>query len=136
MPVYNFVCNHKKHHEFEQYLSFSEFDSCKAANTWPLCPDCKCPGHLAIPDEPPHANVVNNDTVGKIAENNSKKLGKFGVEDTTLAEEKRRIPKKPKKDAKSAWYGAIGPEKGKDIFNEKDPKKKKEKINKYVLEGK
>lgn len=132
MPLYDMQCTAKRH-KFEQYMTFSEYDGCKLTGVWPICPTCQCQAKLAIPDEPPDISIAKTDNVGKIAEINSKKLGKFGVEDTTIAEQKRRKPMKKRK--KEPWYGQLGTKKEKEIFGETDKKKQKEKINKYVIHG-
>lgn len=133
MPCYDFQCQSNKSHKFEHFLFFNEFDSGKTTGIWPICPKCNAPSKLSIPDEPPHGNVTNNDSLGKIAENNSKKFGKYGVEDRTLAEQKKR---KPLKKRKNHWYGELGTQKTKEIFNEKDPAKRAKKMNDYVIDGK
>jgi hypothetical protein len=133
MPLYDMQCNSRKSHTFEQYMTFAEFDGSKATGVWPICPKCQSQAKLVVPDEPPDISIAKTDNVGKIAEINSKKLGKFGVEDTTIAEQKRRKPIKERK--KAPWYGDLGTKKTKEIFGEKDKKKQKEKINKYVIHG-
>ncbi len=135
MPTYDFRCVSSYEHEFETFLTFSEYDGCQKANVWPVCPTCQCPAKLAIPESPPDISFAKSDNLGKIAENNSKKFGKFGVEDRTLAEEKRRKPKPKPQLTKKHWYGQLDKPKAKEIFGETDKKKQKEKINKYVIHG-
>lgn len=129
MPTYDFSCINSTPHKFELFLTFSEFDGCKGVVK---CPTCGAPTKILIPESPPHSSVVHNDSFGKAAELNSKKLGKYGVEDKQLADAKKR---KPKKETKKAWYGSLGSQKTKEIICEKDPVKKKERIHKYVHTG-
>ena len=129
MPVYDFICKASAKHKFEQFLTFAEYDGCGGQL---VCPTCHAPAKVGIPDEPPDVSIAKHDNFGKIAEDNSKKLGKFGVEDKMEEDAKKR---KPVKKRKTPWYGSLGSKKEKDLFtgNKKEQQKK---INDYIIEGK
>lgn len=129
MPTYIFSCSNKKHGKFEKYLSFAQFDELKDNTD---CPKCGHVAKLTIPDEPPHSSVVQNNSFGKAAELNSKKLGKYGLEDKIAADQKKR---KPLTKVKDKWFGTLGAEKTRKILGEKNPQQRKKAINDYILKG-
>lgn len=104
MPIYEFSCP-KCTHEFEELLSFSQYDDKVKTVECPLCKE------LAVRrfDTAPHGSVVGN-TVGSLADKNTKKLGGYVGEQE--AKRKEKLPKR-----KEPWYGRLPSDKAKKILS-------------------
>ena len=127
MPTYSFSCQ-KCEYDWDQYYSFDDFD--KLVKPGKIkCPKCKKKAQDRL-----HAPNINvGQSIGAIAEKNSKDLGTYGLQKKYHDDDEKRV--KPKKEHKP-WYGKMSREKMKDIFGEKNQKEKQKKINKYIREGK
>lgn len=73
-------------------------------------------------------------TIGEQADKNTREMGTYELQERREADRKEReeLFGKPHEP----WYGKMSKEKQKEIFDEPDKKKRKKKINDYVIEGK
>lgn len=127
MPTYSFKC--KCGCFFDQTMNFAAFDALGKFKRVP-CPLCgKKQSVKQTFEEAPHGSVRNITTIGQLAEANSKKIGKTKLEEDAAIKES----KTPKR--KDPWYGSLDKPTAKKIFSGTE-KEQKQKVKKYVREGK
>ena len=132
MPQYNFTCSKCKN-TWDKYYSFKEYDAIVLPKL-EKCPDCRKKKFVRQTLFAPNINL--NNTIGAASEKNTKNLGHYGLEKKIKEHEDALAKKnKNKKTRKTPWYGSLPKEKAKAILGEKDAKTKKDKINKYIMEG-
>lgn len=89
MPEYNFACQ-KCQHSFSEFWHVSDYDTkikkCK-------CPSCKSKKiNRDYSNDNVTSSVKDIKTIGQLAEANTKKLGKYGLEEK-MAKDNRIVPK-------------------------------------------
>lgn len=125
MPTYEFKCK-KCEHEFEKFYSFKEYDQGIQCS----CPNCDSKKIERRYDNPPIGFVKGNEnTIGQLAEKNSKKIGKNKIKEYNHQQSERMLKKK------KPWYGSLDKNKSKEIFSTKDKQKQQKIIKKYIMEG-
>jgi len=95
MPEYNFFCNNCSSYSTE-YWSISEYDA-KIKKV--KCCNCKSKKvNRAYDKDNIYSSVKEVKTIGQLAEANTKKLGKYGLEEKMLKDD--RVVDKQKKEKK------------------------------------
>lgn len=95
MPEYNFVCDKCKTYSVEYWYVSEYDDKIKSLK----CQKCKSKKiHRAYDLDNVHTTVKEIKTIGQLAEANTKKLGKYGLEEKLLKD--NRIVDKQKQENK------------------------------------
>lgn len=150
MPAYEFTCSSCEY-TFEIFRSFKEFEELEKSKNFKRCPKCK-KNKLHQVFYPAHGYVRNTNTLAQLAERNTKKMGKYELEERRRKDKIENVKRRtdalvrngmlkpdqvdPEKivDKKPEWYGEMDDSTGKKIFSG-TKKEIKKKVRKYVEKG-
>lgn len=125
IPTYQYKCSSCKK-KYDAFLTFKEYDD----GIVPPCTKCNSSAVSRIYEGVPYFAIKGNiNTVGQLAEKNAKKIGTNKIKEYQHQQKEKEVKKK------GPWYGKLDKDKFKTIQKTTDKKRKKEIIQKYIMEG-